>query len=118
MKEYNPETDCMLIVDGHHGVHAPALFCREFQTELENAGLGEKARLVIDYDRKNDVLIAEEETADINVDADTACEAWTQIEGEFTLKDNYGRGWWFQQGCCGDIFAIADDVELPEDFIL
>lgn len=47
MRQYNPDTDCIVIVDNHHGRYIPSEFCTRYEEQLEKAGFGIEAFSVI-----------------------------------------------------------------------
>lgn len=96
MRQFNPDTDCILVVDNHHGVYIPSEFCKHYRSELEAAGFSEEVQSIIS--------MADWEDYDWS---------WDIIEGNY-LHQEYGREWVLMYGPCGDLFLVATDVELPD----
>lgn len=101
MRQFNPDTDCMLVVDNHHGRCIPYVFCQQFEEQLEAAGL-------------------EIECNEILLTVDTEREDWQSYDDSWLpIMDNYiheenDREWTLMNGPCGDLFLVATDVELPD----
>lgn len=101
MRQFNPDTDCILVVDNHHGRYTPYVFCQKYKKELEAAGF-------------------EIECNEIFLTVDTEREDWQSYDDSWLLiMDNYtheenGREWTLMNGPSDDLFLVATDVELPD----
>lgn len=104
MTTFNPETDCIVLVDGLHGVHLPAIFCGHYMADLEAQGLGACARDVLDADRAPDMY---------GEKAERASEAWDEILDRATLEIS-GERWTLYQD--QDLWAIREGAELPAEW--
>lgn len=97
MTAFNPETDCLLLIDGAHGVHIPALFCGHWEAELEAQGLGAEASII----------------ADENADPQDQDMCWDEILDSAILEIS-GAHWTLYQD--QDLWAVREGVELPDEW--
>lgn len=106
MRQFNPDTDCIVVVDNHHGRFIPREFCERYRNELEAAGFSQEVESVIsnanaDYDK---------------ADWEEHDESWNVIEGNYLHKE-HNREWIIAFGPCGDLLLVANDVEMPDDLM-
>lgn len=101
MRQFNPDTDCILVADNHHGRFMPYRFCMDYEDSLMAAGFKDQFFEII-------------WTAELrSEDWQSHDDAWCSIMDNYVHKEN-GREWVLMYGPCGDLFLVATDVELPD----
>lgn len=88
----------ILLVDGVHGIHVPAVFCGRYASELTAQNLGEECQIICEADSYDgeDFAVATEL-------AQSADEAWDTILDRFVPAEGYTLGYIPDSD---DLFAI------------
>lgn len=81
---------CLLLDGSLYGSHSGAVFCKRYFSELEEQGLGDKARAIIAGDRATSVFSAEEYSGEEQADlTERATWAWEDILIEYRPEPGY-----------------------------
>lgn len=107
-----------IVLENHYGSHQPAVFCEQFEAELEEQGLSDKAEIIIRSDYLTDVLYYEEDKSELEgVDhaalSERASCAWMDILDKFVPEEGFHLGYMPDSQA---LWAIPDGYDPDEPY--